>query len=507
MSYHFNLASLFTQIVNTYSEHAAIKYAEQSYSYQRLNTDSALVATFLLQEGITRGDVIAIINSKQYISFVLMLACIKIGAIYTNIDPDAPLAWFNHIVHIAKPTRIFSDAGSIENSAVLIESTDVLIHFIENNNNPLWDYPHFDGDAVAYIMFTSGSTGMPKGVAITQQNLLHFIHWSVQRYSICPGDIFANVSPLYFDNSVFDFYTALFSGACIAPIAKAIVSSPKQLVEYVDLLKCTIWFSVPSLLIYLMTTKVLQQNTFSYLRVVTFGGEGYPKIELKKLFDLYNSRIKFINVYGPTECTCICSSYTITEKDFENLDSLPALGEINPNISYLILNSDNKLDVMGELCLFGPNVAVGYYNDFERSASVFYHYTGYGFYQTKMYRTGDLVRQAENLLYFVGRKDNQIKHMGYRIELEAIEIAINKLAGVNEAAVVYVRNNVAYGKIIAFIATENSNLDSNVIKVQLKKVLPEYMLPNQCEFLECLPKNANGKIDRVKLKNGVSQIS
>lgn len=511
MIYHYTLASFFKEIADTHASMPALKYAEQSYSYQKVAEDSSVLAGYLLKQNIKRGDVIALINSKNYVSYIIMLACLKIGVTYTNIDPDAPAEWFANIISTCKPKKIFTDSDVTENlvagshiAQVTIESAPNLQDLSAYHGHGFIE-PAFDGDAVAYIMFTSGSTGKPKGVAITQQSLIHFINWSVTRYAVRAGDVFANVSPMYFDNSVFDFYSALFSGACLAPINKRIVAAPQQLLAYVEQVGCTIWFSVPSLLIYLMTTKVLRKDSFAKLRVITFGGEGYPKVELKKLYDLYHDRITIINVYGPTECTCICSSYQITDKDFNDLNMLAPLGTINQNITYLILNEQGEPADTGELCLLGPNVAVGYYNDFERTAASFFYYTGHGYYQTRMYRTGDLVKQQQGLLHFIGRKDNQIKHMGYRIELEAIEIAIGKIIGINEVAVVYHKSTSAYGKIVAFIGSHDKTINANFIKQNLKTVLPDYMMPNQCEFFDYLPKNANGKIDRVTLKSSLAQ--
>lgn len=506
-----NLGETFSLIAKQYSSYPAIKLGNTSYTYQQLDIDSASLASFLSTEGLKQGDVIAIINSKQYISFALILACIKIGVIYTNIDPDIPANWLQGVFDTCKPKKVFADRPITENiihSKCLyekkIESSKRLIRLIKSSNKIVNFKPQrISGTSIAYIMFTSGSTGKPKGVAITHQALINFIRWSVTRYKVSPNDIFANVSPMYFDNSVFDFYTALFSGACIAPICKEIVTSPKRLIDYVDNIGCTIWFSVPSLLMYLMTTKVLNTTSFKQIRILTFGGEGYPKSELKKLYGLYKHRIEFINVYGPTECTCICSSYTLSDHDFENCDGFPALGYINQNVSYLILNDKNQTDKKGELCLLGPNLALGYYNNSETTNHSFLYYTGNGYYQAKMYRTGDLVYEKEGILYFIGRKDNQIKHMGHRIELEGIESAIRKINSVNEAAVIYHREEKTYGKIIAFIATLDNNLSPNSVKKYLANKLPIYMIPHRFIFLDHLPKNANGKIDRVQLLGGV----
>jgi D-alanine--poly(phosphoribitol) ligase subunit 1 len=507
MTYHYNLGLFFKSVHAAYPDNICLKFQDQNFTYKQIGNDADSMASLLLSQGLIRGDVIAIINSKEYFSYVMMLACLKIGVIYTNIDPDVPVERFNNIVQICCPKRIFIDhscpeklLGNAKLSKILIEDINIL-----QNNDPL-DHSRLnnvcrnvDGDAIAYIMFTSGSTGKPKGVAITHQNLIHFIQWGIKHYSVTPGDIFTNINPMYFDNSVFDFYMAMLSGACLVPVKKAIVAAPDLLIKYIEDMGCTIWFSVPSLLIYLMSMRVLKAASLSKLRLVCFGGEGYPKIELKKIYDLYSTRILFFNVYGPTECTCICSSYQITAADFNDLTILAPLGHLNPNFSYLIFDTNGDLAPEGELCLFGPNVGRGYYNDSSQTNLSFCEYTNDGYYRSRMYRTGDIVVLKDNLLHFLGRKDNQIKHMGYRIELEEIEIAIGMVPGVNQVAVLYEKASTAYGKIIAYVASLEK-IDPNFIRQHVQDVLPAYMVPNKIMVLDHLPKSPNGKVDKSALK-------
>jgi len=309
------------------------------------------------------------------------------------------------------------------------------------------------------------------------------------------------LSPLYFDNSVFDFYTALFSGACLVPISKETSKNPKSLVEAVDQQKCTVWFSVPSLLVYLLKMRVLSKSNMTSIGLIIFGGEGFPKGELKKLYELYADRASLVNVYGPTEGTCICSSYNIVDTDFEDMNKLAPLGVINPNFDYLIMNEHStevEAGEKGELCLIGPNVGLGYVNDKERTNNSFFQNPKVLSHREIIYKTGDLVYEKNGLLWFSGRVDNQIKHMGYRIELEEIESALNGLGYISQSAVLYIRVNVNYGKIIAFIAT-HENVDESTIKADLTDIIPEYMIPSVIEIHEELPKNANGKVDKKQL--------
>jgi D-alanine--poly(phosphoribitol) ligase subunit 1 len=223
---------------------------------------------------------------------------------------------------------------------------------------------------------------------------------------------------------------------------------------------------------------------------------------LAKLFDLYGRRCRLHNVYGPTECTCICSAYEITAEDLRDGAGLPPLGRIADNFGYLILDGDAAAapGEIGELCLLGPQVGLGYYNDPERTQSAFVQNPLAQSLPQRMYRTGDLVRDVNGLLHFIGRKDNQIKHMGYRIELEEIEAAINRLDYVTQAAVIYKRVRDSFGHIVAYVVAD-SPLDDARLRGDLLSLLPPYMIPNRFVVSSELPKNPNGKIDRARLKN------
>jgi D-alanine--poly(phosphoribitol) ligase subunit 1 len=201
---------------------------------------------------------------------------------------------------------------------------------------------------------------------MTHANVLNLIEWGKEAFAISHEDISTNVNPLYFDNSVFDFYSSIFNGACLVPFSKQETRNPKTLVEKIDAAGCTLWFSVPSLLIFLQTMKAADGRYLRSIKRFIFGGEGYPKPKLQALFNVYSGTSEFFNVSGPTECTCICSLYKITADDFHDLQGFPPLGSIADNFSYLILGDDNKKvqdGALGELCLLGPNVGLGYYND------------------------------------------------------------------------------------------------------------------------------------------------
>jgi len=352
----------------------------------------------------------------------------------------------------------------------------------------------------AYIMFTSGSTGFPKGAVMTQDNVLHFVEWGARELRVGPGDVLTNVNPIYFDNSVFDLYVSLYNGAAICPFTPEQVKDARGLVRMVDAAQCTFWFSVPSMLVYLLTMRALERGSFKHLRAIMFGGEGFAKARLKELHGLFGERVELLNAYGPTECTCICSAYPITAADFADMENLAPLGHLAPGFYPVIDALDPAEPDFGELLLGGSHVGSGYFNDPERTATSFVQDPTEPNYRKIVYRTGDLVqRDPQGRLHFKGRRDNQIKHMGYRIELEEIEAAFNALDVVQEAGVVYHRDHLGTGSIQAFVRTVDKT-EEDQLRGSLSKRLPTYMMPRRIHFMDMLPKNQSGKIDRQQLK-------
>ncbi len=502
--YEYNLGLKFENITARYPQRTAIKFAAQkSISYLSLNNKANQFARYLNQKGVNIGDVVSISGTKNIYTYICVLACLKLGAAYSIIDDDSPLERLKKILSRCHPRAIFlhpklkipltKTVNKLKCKIILNQPQKIDIKIKKFDSSNLDSTSQVTGAHPAYIMFTSGSTGFPKGAVMTHGNVLNLIAWSISAYDIKPKDIFTNVNPLYFDNSVFDFYSALFSGSCLVPFTREELTNPTKLVAKVDRLKCTSWFSVPSLLIYLDTMKALSKGKMKHIRRFIFGGEGYPKPKLKHLHELYSKQAKLFNVYGPTECTCICSSYQITATDFKDLNTLAPLGQIAPNFSYLILPPGK----VGELCLLGPNVGKGYYNDPKRTQEKFVLNPQNKNFPEIMYKTGDLVKHnsKDGNICFVGRIDNQIKHMGYRIELDEIELALNRLKYISEAAVIhgYIRK---LSHIIAVVAS--SKVESEIIQ-DLTKILPAYMIPNQIHLVKHLPKNPNGKIDRKKL--------
>jgi D-alanine--poly(phosphoribitol) ligase subunit 1 len=264
---------------------------------------------------------------------------------------------------------------------------------------------------------------------------------------------------------------------------------------------------VPSLLVYLQTMKLIDRASFPAARVVMFGGEGYPKPMLRKLFDAIGGRVALVNVYGPTECTCIASAYRVAAGDFADMQGLAPLGEVDANFSRVVVDAEGRPaadGATGELCLGGPCVGLGYYNDPAQTARAFVQNPTHDRYLDRVYRTGDLVRVGEDgKLRFMGRADSQIKHQGYRIELGEIEHALGAVDAVDEAAAVHLTGG-GPSRIIAVVASGRP-LAGAEVRASAARLLPAYMLPERIIVVGALPKNANGKIDRPAIRAAIEQ--
>ncbi|WP_219135511.1 AMP-binding protein [Janthinobacterium sp. UMAB-60] len=506
-----NLGLAFDDIAHRRAEHCALYYpaSGERVSYAQLNRLVERLTAVFHAKGLRQGQVVALFHDKSPAAFAAMLACLRLGLIYTNLDPGSPWERIRKILQTCQPALIasgFADrpfhaeltADGLPETLVLQQALDLAT--ANPADMPLPPIIAPDGGAPAYIMFTSGSTGMPKGAVMSHANLLWFAAWTRERFAIVPDDVISNVNPMYFDNSVFDFYSSILCGATLLPINAEQVRDTRLLVRLINQAACTLWFSVPSLLVYLLTTRALSPTDWPSLRKIVFGGEGFPKTRLRQLYELFGQRAELENVYGPTECTCICSAHTITVQDFDDMQSLAPLGLLAQNFDFEILAADSARPERGQLFLRGPQVGLGYYNDPQRRAAAFIQNPRHNLYADIGYLTGDIVqRDSRGWLHFKGRVDFQIKHMGYRIELEEIEAALGSVSGVMECAVVYQKMGNATGEILAF-AVVHAALSAEQLQEALTSLLPAYMQPRHMTILEKLPKNANGKIDRIALQ-------
>ncbi len=508
MAFISNLGLAFREVVREHAERTALVYPGTGArtTYGELSRLAETAALNLHRRGYGKSDVVAIFHDKSPKAFAAMLACFRLGVTYTNLDPESPWERLRKIIANCQPRAVLNTFPSLAHAESIkrqgcadVISLSELFRESDTSSESLPAVEDVPGSTPAYLMFTSGSTGQPKGAVMSHANVLWFIAWGRDRFQVTPEDIFTNVNPIYFDNSVFDFYTAIFSGAALVPLTPAETKDPRLTVRLVGEAGCTVWFSVPSLLVYLLTTRALTTASLPRVRKMIFGGEGFPKAKLKQLYDMFLERADLENVYGPTECTCICSAHTVTAADFADMRNLATLGYLSQNFAGDILPLEDSDPDFGELLLLGPQVGLGYYNDAERTAQSFIQNPRHNLYRDIGYRTGDLVRRdADGRFHFKGRADFQIKHMGYRIELEEIEAAMGTVSGVKECAAIYVRLGEGLGRIAGFVAVEGTT-DAQDLIDEVARIVPPYMVPKSISVLPHIPKNPSGKIDRQAL--------
>ena len=347
-----------------------------------------------------------------------------------------------------------------------------------------------------YMQFTSGSTGVPKGIVICNRSVISYAYNIKRTFKIDENTIFGNEPPFYFSMSTLEIYTTMISGATMHIIPKMYFSFPIKLLEFLKE-KCinTIYW-VPSILCIVANMKALDAIDLPDLKKVLFAGEVMPTKQLN-IWIKHFPNAMFANLCGPTEITDICTYY-IVDRKFRDDESLP-IGKACYNCDVLILKEDGteaKEGEEGELCVRGSFLALGYYNNPEKTSQAFVQNPLNNSYPEIIYKTGDLVKRNERgEILYISRKDFQIKHMGYRIELGEIETAISSIEGIITCACVYDMQNK---KIVLFY--QGKEIDEKELLIKAKNKLPNYMCPNDIRKLDRMVYNANGKIDKNKLK-------
>lgn len=423
------------------------------------------------------------------------------GCFYSPIDTGMPKARVEKILDVLKPQIIITTTDLKERFLEFEYEGQFLLYeemIVESD-----DYDEvkectgkiIDTDLL-YVLFTSGSTGVPKGVSICHRSVIDYIDWVTDTFEISEKDSFGNQAPFYFDNSILDIYSCMKTGATLNIIPRKLFFQPVPMLEYIKSNNINTVFWVPSALSVISKLKAFKNvDVTQVLKRVLFCGEVMPTKQLN-IWRKYIPNAIYANLYGPTEITDACTFY-IVNREFQDDEPLP-IGKPMKNTDIIVLNDKDELvegDEVGELCVRGTSLAMGYYNNPEKTSAVFVQNPLNKAVPEIIYRTGDLVKYNEyGEIVYLSRKDYQIKHLGHRIELGEIETAVSSIKEVTMCCCLYDENKE---EIVLFV---DEDLQKDYVKRELKESIPDYMIPGKIVYIKDMPLNANGKIDRVKLK-------
>lgn len=472
-------------------------------TYEELLHDAKAIGSYLSSKINNKtNEPIAVLIDRNVESIIAFLGVIYSGNFYVPIDLSMPSNRINTIFNTLHPQFIIannassSKLGSIDFAGEVLPFSQMIDANIDINGLEKIRSAVIDTDPV-YSIFTSGSTGIPKGVVICHRSIIDLIEHFSRAFNLSENCIFGNQAPFDFDVSVKDIYLTLKNGASLVIIPKVLFSFPGKLIEYLNSNKINTIIWATSALRIIANFQSFENIKPNHLQTIMFSGEVMPN----KILNYWRRNLpdcQYVNLYGPTEITCNCSYY-IVNRQFADNEVLP-IGIPFKNTDIILLNENDKLvkkDEMGEICVRGSSLALGYYNNKQETSKSFCQNPLNKNYPELIYRTGDLGSYNERgELIFISRKDFQIKHMGHRIELGEIEVAANAVNFIDTACCLYDSNNE---KIILFYQAKEQN-DKEVV-LCLKKSLPRFMIPNRFVFMKSMPMNKNAKIDRQKLKS------
>jgi D-alanine--poly(phosphoribitol) ligase subunit 1 len=477
------------------SEKVIFSDEQHNVTYGAFLSDSKRIGSSLSSEHILHKPV-AVLMSRSTNALKAMFGTIYAGCFYTVLDADMPVERMKLICSRLHPSAIITEpeleetAESLGSDKVIAFTSAVECNIDEESLNKI-RHNMIDTDPL-YVLFTSGSTGVPKGVVINHINMISYINWFTECFNIGEDVSFGSQTPFYFSMSVTDIYSTIKSGGTLTIIPRKMFSFPVNLIKYMDLHYVNTIYWVPSALCILANLKVFDYIKPSYLKKVLFAGEQMPSSKLSYWINKIPDA-EYANLFGPTETTDICTYYKV-RNDMDENTQIP-IGKACSNCNIFVLNSDNQLvdsDEEGELYVRGSFVSQGYYNDPVNTSKAFIQNPLNTSYPEPVYRTGDIVKYSDNGdLIFVSRKDFMIKHMGYRIELGEIESAVYKIDGVQSCVAVYNKDLDKIG--LVYTGTE---IPASDFLQLLKQYLPYYMIPSRIERIDAMPLNPSGKTDR-----------
>ena len=505
-----NLIELFEETVKCYPQKVAVIDKDREITFSALHQQSLRLASRLISMGIAQNKPVGVFLDKSIESVYANLGILYAGDFYMNLDIKTPAERIRNIIQLVEPAAIISTTRQIKPIEGIIPSTTQVILLDEADETA-------DVDATAIlrrlstiidtdsscIINTSGSTGTPKGVVLNHKSFFDFIEWAIDTFHFGDDLVMGSLSPIVFDIYSFELCMLMAKASTLVVLPAHLAAFPAKILEVLEQHKVNFLFWVPTIMVNIANMDLLSAFKLESLKTVWFAGEVFPT----KQYNYWHHHLPqttFANLYGPIEITLDCTYYIIN-KEIPDEEPLP-IGYPCRNTDILVLDDEDRLvkeaNVEGELCVRGTSLAMGYYNNPEKTAAAFVQNPLNKAYPEVIYRTGDIVCYSEEgLIMFKGRKDNIVKHQGYRTDLGEIEhVIINTLKLVKNGCIVY---NQAEKQITLFYEAEEE-VPVTEFRLSIGKVLPKYMIPTAYHRLEQLQRNANGKIDRLFYKKQVN---
>jgi amino acid adenylation domain-containing protein len=521
---------LLSDSASRHPDRPAVIDGDRALTYAELEARSNRVAHLLAASDVRHGDRVGLYLDKSLEAVVGIYAILKLGGTYVPLDPAAPPARLAVIAadaelrclitgaekanlwsqlsaddsHVETLVALNARDGEVEapEGAQLLTSSDLE----SQPGTPPEDIPRSDAD-LAYILYTSGSTGVPKGVMLSHLNALAFVDWAAEEFDVMESDRLSSHAPLHFDLSVFDLFAASRAGAAVVLVPGQLSLFPVELTRWIQAAGITVWYSVPSILTLLVLRGKLAEIELPALRTILFAGEVFPTKYLHALMELLPA-VRFANLFGPTE-TNVNTWYEVPHWEGEPPASIP-IGKAIRDVEIFAVKENGTIGEpgeIGEMFVRGPTVMQGYWGDPERTAATLFRDWGPGTSPYPTYKTGDLAYVDESGDWiFLGRRDSQIKSRGYRIELGDIEAALHQHPSVVECAVVPIADEVVTNRLKAFVVAREEVGKEELVNFVCER-LPRYMAPELVEFRDELPRSSTGKVDRRALAAEPAEVT
>ena len=506
-----NLIELFEESVKKYPQKVAVIDKDREMTFSDLREQAIMLAQKIIYGGACQNKPVAVFLDKSIESVYSDLGIIYSGNFYMNLDIKTPTERISNILKLVEPRFIISSSKQIKSIESIIPDTIDVILLDTDDRKQRLDAGYvldkldtiIDTDP-SCIINTSGSTGTPKGVVLNHKSFFDFIEWAIDTFKFEDDLVMGSLSPIVFDIYSFELCMLMAKASTLVVLPGNLAAFPAKILDLLEKYKVNFLFWVPTIMVNIANMDLLSTYKLDSLKTVWFAGEVFPT----KQFNYWHHHLPqttFANLYGPIEITLDCTYY-IVDKEIPDEQPLP-IGYACRNTDIIILDADDTAvkepNIEGELCVRGTSLAMGYYNNPEKTAAAFVQNPLNKAYPEVIYRTGDIVcYDEEGLIMFKGRKDNIVKHIGYRIDLGEIEhVIINTLKLVKNGCVVY---NQAEKEITLFYEAEQE-IPTSEFRKKIGLALPKYMIPTVYNHLELLQRNINGKIDRFYYKNLVNK--